>query len=1225
VGKRSFAVVISALCAPLLVASMAWAATIDRHVDVPRPVITTDGSVCSVSIRGFLTVGEAGEPLLPAYGMRVLLPQGQEVTSVSVDNAMEDEIPLAHPLDWAQPQSPLSEQGPFRRVPAKAAIYDVDGPFPAERVVHVTTQTFRGYNIAFLRVYPVAYNGARQSISYAPGLDVHIETAPAAGVFRRSAGMLRAGLKKDADGLKRLVDDTRAASSYVPEERFPKLGASITDPDETYPYVIITQTSLVSAFEPLKEQRDAMGLRCKIVGVGTINSNYPGADLQEKIRNFIKDAYLNWETEYVLLGADDGAIPHRGLYADAGGGYTDDDIASDLYYGALDGNWNDDADGLWGEADEADLIPEVAVGRASVSSAAEATNFVNKVLKYENTPVVGQIKVAQMIGELLWGDPTWAGDYKDEIKYGSSANGYTTVGFPPSFTVNTLYDRDIDPDRWDKEDLIPILNGGTHLVNHLGHSDVTYGFRMYNSDVDTRFTNDGVSNQYFVLYTQGCYSGSFDNRTSGGTYTEDCLGEHFQIIENGAVAFIGNTRFGWGEHLSTNGASQYFDREFFDAVFGEGITTIGNANDDSKVDNIPFIDLGPNRWVYYELVLLGDPAMDIWTDTPGYLTLNAPDVIYAGDNEVEMEVMGGGSPVEGARVSIMGSDTYNSAFTDDAGIVRLDPRAGAPGSLVVAVRAHNYYTYGDTIPVVVADHAVVVIDDYTVEDGTGGGLGNSNGVADDGETIQTVVTLRNVGQDSAFGVWGLLETADPFISLIDSGGSFGDIAPDDAVTPPWGFLYDVSPAVPDSHLVTFTLNISAGDTSYTKHFGIMASAPVLGLSGMAVSDTLYGNGDGCISAGETIELSFDLENRGSGDGEGVSVSLSSDDPYLTLTGDSAYVSVVPAGDQATPEPAFVLGFLPDCPEFHRAPVGVEIRFADGRQAYDSLVVTTGGSLEDDMESGSPAMSHTDFMDGRVDQWHLETYRNHTTGGGYSWKFGGAGSARYSDFAHGALVTPDMCVGPNATFTFWHVCRAETMNATYAWDGGIVEISTDHGESWSQITPVGGYPKRIYPNADSPFEADTPCFAWAPSWTQVVLDLTPYEGSARIRFRFGSDAYVGFEGWYIDDLNITDDLASVDIDERDLEVVPTRFALHRVSPNPFSASAVLAFDVPRTSRVLINLYDVRGRVVETLADSMAEPGRYSVTLGEGVDLPSGVYFVKMSADGFSQSSKVIVIK
>jgi hypothetical protein len=1227
VTKHLFTVIMFIFCLTFCGLSLTEGATIERQIEIPRPVITVEDNTCVVSVSGLAVVGKVGEPLLPAYGMQILLPQGEEVTAVTVDVPLEQEMGLEFPVKWAQPQAPLSEVGTQEWVPAEDGIYLSETPYPAQRAVHVTTETYRGYNIAFLRVYPVEYVGARQSIVYAPRMTVRIETSPSAAMTSRSAATLRAGSETDIRELGRIVGDTSAAKSYVTQRRFPNLGVSITNAADTYPYVIITLSSLTNAFQVLADHRTAMGLRAKVVRVGTINTNYTGVDLQEKIRNFIKDAYLNWETEYVLLAGDDEIIPHRGLYADAGGGYVDDDIASDLYYGALDGTWNDDSDAYWGEPDEADLIPEVTVGRASVATVTEANNFINKVIKYEDSPVVSQIKVGQMVGELLWSDPTWAGDYKDEIKNGASTYGYTTVGFPPSFTVHTLYDRDIDPDRWDKEDLIPLLNGGRHLVNHLGHSDVTYGLRMYNSDVETRFTNDGVNNQYFILYTQGCYSGSFDNRTASGTHLDDCLGEHFQFIENGAVAFIGNTRYGWGQHQSTNGASQYYDRQFFDAIFGEGLTVIGEASDDSKVDNIPFIDIGPSRWVYYELVLLGDPAMDIWTDTPGYLTVGTPDVIYVGDNEIEVGVDDGSSPVEGARVSIFDADTYSSGFTGPAGTAFIDPGASEPGSLVVAVRAHNFYTYADTIPVVTADHAVVVIDDYTVDDdGAGGSLGNSNGMADDGETVETVVSLANVGQDSAFGVWALLETADPYVTVLDSAGSYGDIPPSGRVTPSWGFLYEISPAVPDSHFVMFTLNISHSDTVYAKHFTVMVSAPALKIAGVAATDTLYGNGDDCIEAGETVEFAITFENRGSGEGEGIMVVVTEADPYVTLGNDSAYVSTIVAGDQGTPQPSFVLSFGADCPEFHKARLGIQILFASGREAADSLTLTTGGSLEDDMESGSPHITHVDLQDGYLDEWHLESNRNHTAGGNYSWKFGGTGSTRYSDLAHGALVTPDLCLGANATFSFWHFCRAETMDATYAWDGAIVEISTDGGGSWSQITPVGGYQKQIYPNSDSPFEAYTPCFAWTTAWSRVEFDLSAYEGSAKIRFRFGSDGYVGYEGWYIDDINLTDDLASVDLDGRDLGVLPTEFALHRVSPNPFSSSAVLAFDVPRTSRVVISLYDVRGRVCETLADwAAAAPGRYTLTLRDDKNLPSGVYFLKMQAEGFSTSQKVLMVK
>lgn len=1218
-GIASFAI----LCV-LWAVSVSSAATIVEHLEFPYPVITSHESTCIVSVKGLPVVGNAGEPLLPAYGMGVLLPQGEKVAEVRVTAKGEQEIALDLPLEWAQAQTPLSMVGPRIHAKADPSIYTGDRPFPIARGVHVTTETYRGYNIAFLRVYPVTYVGGRRVVVFTPELEVTVETAPDTRLARRSLETLRAGVRKDVDEVGKIVNDVAAVSTYA-REHGPFVPLSqLVEPEETYPYVIITHSDFVSAFEPLRAHRESRGLRAKIVHTGQINGNYSGADMQEKIRNFIKDAYLNWETEYVLLGADDGVIPHRGFYANAGG--TEDlDIASDLYYGALDGTWNDDGDAYWGEPEEADLLPEVCVGRVSISDTTEATNFINKLLKYENTPVVSQIKVAQMVGELLWEDPTWGGDYKDEIKDGSSAHGYTTVGFPGSFTVHTLYDRDLDPDEWDKYDLIPLLNGGRHIVNHLGHSDVTYGLRMVNSDVETEFTNDGVSNTYFIIYTQGCYSGSFDNRAAGGGYVDDCLGEHFQFVENAAVAFIGNTRYGWGAHETTRGANQYYDRQFFDAVFGEGITAIGQANDDSKVDNIPYINLGPNRWVYYQLVLLGDPAMDIWTDTPGYVTLDRPDVAYVSDNEIALTVTDGMDPIEGARVSIFSDSTYSTGYTDAGGVIYLDPLAEEPGSLYVAVTAHNFYALLDTMPVADPTHAVVRIEDFTIDDDTtGGSLGNSNGKVDAGETIESVISLKNVGQDTAFSVSAELESDDPYVVIIDSTGSYGDIEPSGTVTPGWSFSCGIDASAPDSHVVEFELQIDHSDTSFAKHFSVMISAPVLGITGISFEDTLYGNEDGCIEAGETIELMLTLSNTGSGDGEGVTVFLTESDSYVTVDEDSAYVALIAAGGGGEQLSPFVLALTPDCPEFHTINLGLDIHFASGRSASESTAIYVGGSLEDEFEGSISGWTHSDLEDGYTDDWHLEDYRNHTGGGTYSWKFGGAGSAKYSNYGHGVLVTPELCLGPSATLTFWHWINAEIVNSTYAWDGCILEITTNGGESWTQITPVGGYPYLTYPSSASPFEEDTPCFSGQHDWAQEQFILSAYEGRARIRFRFGSDGYVNYEGWYIDDVIVSDDYSSVKLD-KDMEIIPARFALHGINPNPVVSNALIRFDVPHRAWVSIEVFDVTGRTVGTLADEVFEPGRYSRRIDCGRDVASGVYFVRMQADKFSRTTKLIVLK
>jgi hypothetical protein len=91
-----------------------------------------------------------------------------------------------------------------------------------------------------------------------------------------------------------------------------------------------------------------------------------------------------------------------------------------------------------------------------------------------------------------------------------------------------------------------------------------------------------------------------------------CWAETMNIgTDAGAFAVIMNARYGFGEFNSTDGASQRYNREFWDAVFSpaEGKLEFGRANADSKEDNIYRITDDYMRWVYYELNLFGDPAI----------------------------------------------------------------------------------------------------------------------------------------------------------------------------------------------------------------------------------------------------------------------------------------------------------------------------------------------------------------------------------------------------------------------------------------------------------------------------------------------------------------------------------------------------------------------------------------------------------------------------------------
>ena len=89
-------------------------------------------------------------------------------------------------------------------------------------------------------------------------------------------------------------------------------------------------------------------------------------------------------------------------------------------------------------------------------------------------------------------------------------------------------------------------------------------------------------------------------------------------------------------------------------------------------------------------------------------------------------------------------------------------------------------------------------------------------------------------------------------------------------------------------------------------------------------------------------------------------------------------------------------------------------------------------------------------------------------------------------------------------------------------------------------------------------------------------------------------------------------------------LPSNFALHPVYPNPFNPRAAISFNIPDVSFVALNVYDVKGALVETLLQDNIKPGKHHYNW-EPQGLPSGVYFMKLTTANQFFTQKVTYIK
>ena len=223
----------------------------------------------------------------------------------------------------------------------------------------------------------------------------------------------------------------------------------------------------------------------------------------------------------------------------------------------------------------------------------------------------------QLVGEHLGfsGVSEYAAATLDQLIDGSSADGYTTTGIPSDvFQIERLYDRDWPGNNWPTSALTELINNGLHVINHLGHGSPGYAMKYTSAQLMTYMENDDL----FFLYSQTCLAGHFD-----GT---DCWAEYATIkSDHAAFAVVMNARYGFGAYNSTDGASQRFNREFWDAVYNsaEAKPQLGMANADAKEDNLYRINEPCMRWVYYESNLFGDPTVRLH-DGGVWFTLDSP-------------------------------------------------------------------------------------------------------------------------------------------------------------------------------------------------------------------------------------------------------------------------------------------------------------------------------------------------------------------------------------------------------------------------------------------------------------------------------------------------------------------------------------------------------------------------------------------------------------------------
>ena len=539
----------------------ASALTLEREVriDPKRVSVSVANGIASVEARGGTREYTPGRPDLPWISERVDLPAGMKLTSVEVIAA--ETQPLADAVRVPPALSSRPGSTPGERSVADGAVFSSAAFQPEVLALPGIQGSLRGRNVAYLRISPTRWNpqtGALERVSSLRlRLTVEDGAAPAVPrerIVREWEDELPSGVPSRA-----LVSISSAMNAGTPgkpkAEPFKPLQipSVLGSPVE---YVIVTNDALAPTFQQLADWKTQCGVPAVVRTLSFIRSQYPfGADDAERIRLFIRDAYSRWGTKWVLLGGDTDVIPER--LALNTSFYQVEHIAADIYYSCLDGNWDADGNSEYGEGfqdqftpgDNADLMPEVYVGRATVSTLTEAQQFVSKTMLYEKNPTPSYTANWLFFAEVLFPQPyngTGTIDL-DGAQLAEDILPFTDMN--PQINVTRLYENYTSPTYRpgalpeSKAAVIPQLNAGPGLALHVGH-----GYRNSMEVGDATLVNADASNltngnKVFNLYAIDCTSSAIDF---------PCIGEAFLKNPNGG-AVTASVR-GWPSHMRSSGS-----------------------------------------------------------------------------------------------------------------------------------------------------------------------------------------------------------------------------------------------------------------------------------------------------------------------------------------------------------------------------------------------------------------------------------------------------------------------------------------------------------------------------------------------------------------------------------------------------------------------------------------------------------------------------------------------
>jgi hypothetical protein len=595
---------------------------------------------------GTSTGGGTGKPGLPSFDEEFAIPTGANVSvraSKVSSYTLHGVNLLPHqpdPVDADQPAPGRPPERAFLDKPFKInrRAYRSRSPFPAKPAGLGGSGVMRDIRIGGVTLAGGQYRPRRKTLKVITSIDVRVTFG---GDNKGTFGDARIGNPFNAT-FNRLYRSAVINSDVV----FRNPGGTV------YPFcgeevLIVTSPALRPAANTLRTQKETEGFFTRVVETGTgpgqIGTTAP------QIQSFIRGELNSgcWlRPSYVILVGNTDNVPTFEVPCSPGGDATECNIAADNPYAMKD---------------DADYLPDTALGRISAPDLATANTVVGKLVGYESTPpappgddfyhhfTVTSYFEPTYICELNEGasgtpncDPNAGavtGHYVFHPEITQDGRGFTKTSeavrnamLARGYTADRLYTADpaTDPQTfydgtpmpaairkpgfpWNAgtTEFVNAINQGRNIVFHRDHGwpDGWSAPQLWSGDVPS-LTN---GTKLPVTFGINCSSAAFDD-PANPSFTEELL----QKPDGGSVGGFGDTR------VSNTWANNSISFGFFDALFPNLVPSYGSPDPLQRMGDV--LVAGKNYMASHDAGALyghsmlygyfGDPTMQLWIDPP---------------------------------------------------------------------------------------------------------------------------------------------------------------------------------------------------------------------------------------------------------------------------------------------------------------------------------------------------------------------------------------------------------------------------------------------------------------------------------------------------------------------------------------------------------------------------------------------------------------------------------